>query len=104
MNMFLGAITKRLKRLDVGSPFRWVGFLEHFLTFLPTQVVLLQNLVQCATADFAAEDSFDPTAYFLDAPVVPRKIMLVRRTFFDRCYELLCLGLTDKGWRPPVCR
>lgn len=63
---------ERLKRLDVGNSFRRVGFLEHFLAFLPTQVVLLQNLVQSAMTDFAAEDSFDPTVQFLDAPVVPR--------------------------------
>lgn len=95
---------ERLERLDVGSSFRRVGFLEHFLAFLPTQAVPLQDLAQRATTDFAAEDSFDPSAQLLDAPVMPREIMLVRFTFLDCRYELLCLGTTDKGRRPPVRR
>lgn len=62
----------RLELLDVGGSFGSVGFLENFLTFLPTQPMLFQNLVQGTAADFTAEDLFDPTAQLLYAPVVPR--------------------------------
>jgi hypothetical protein len=62
----------RLERLDVGGAFGSVGFLENFLTFLPTQPIRFQNLVQGTAANFTAEDLVDPTAQLLYAPVVPR--------------------------------
>lgn len=63
---------EHLELLDKRSPFRWVGFAEYLLTFLPAQTILFQYLAHGTATDFLSKGVSDPTAQLLHGPVVTR--------------------------------
>lgn len=95
---------ERLEFLDESRSFRGIRLLEHFLAFLPAQIVLLQQLAQSPATDIKLQNMFDPTPDFLDCPVVPGQLVDDRLAFLYGCDELTDLLLGKRGGWPPLCR
>ena len=93
-----------LELLDEGGTTLRVGFLEHLLAFLPTQVVSSQDSVQGTAAAGIADDLFKPASQLFQCPGMARQAMVEWLGLDDRVDELIELLLVKRGRRPPVRR
>ena len=91
-----------LQLLDKGGTTLRVGLLEHFLAFLPTQVLSPQDSVQGRAAACVADDLFKPASQLFQSLGMAWQAMVERVGLDDRVDELIELLLAKRGWRPPV--
>jgi hypothetical protein len=84
---------ERLELFDKRNPLRWFGPGQQFLAFLPTQARRFEDVPQCIPTDLTLQDRLDPTAQFLDGPVMTWQPMLMWLTHLNGQDNCFLLGL-----------